>query len=137
MVESAGCSQWRSGAFLSMHLCSTRSYMTIHSSRPAAPPHTSTKSGPMTPRMSFTALLVIASIAGFGFFAAILFWPAGRLDWVAGWIYLALLTVSLFINFVYLRHVNPEVIEHRLRLGKGTIHHPVSRAQFLYNQAVS
>ena len=31
-----------------------------------------------------------------------------------------MVTSSLFINFLYLRRVNPEVIEHRLRMGKGT-----------------
>ncbi len=74
----------------------------------------------MTPRMSSATLLLTASITGFVFFAAIIFWPAGRIDWVEGWLYLGLLTVTLLINLLYLRRVNPEVIEHRLRLGKGT-----------------
>ena len=64
--------------------------------------------------------LFIASTTGLGLFAAIIFWPAGRIDWLAGWVYFGLITTTLFINFVYLRRVNPEVIAHRLRLGKGT-----------------
>lgn len=64
--------------------------------------------------------LLLASIAGLGSFATIIFWPAGRIDWLAGWFYFGLVTASLFINFLYLRRVNPAVIEHRLRLGKGT-----------------
>ncbi|WP_172597726.1 methyltransferase family protein [Sulfuriflexus mobilis] len=67
-----------------------------------------------------TTRLLIASIAGLGFFAVIVFWPAGRIDWVEGWLYFGIVTMYMFINFVYLRRVNPEVIEHRLRLGKGT-----------------
>jgi len=73
-----------------------------------------------TGKIRSRARLLIASIAGLGSFATIIFWPAGKLDWVAGWLYFGLVTTSLFINFLYLRRVNPEVIEHRLRLGKGT-----------------
>ena len=67
-----------------------------------------------------TARLLIASVAGLGLFAAVIFWPAGTIDWLEGWLYFGLLTTSLFINFLYLRRVNPEVIEHRLQLKKGT-----------------
>ena len=68
----------------------------------------------------FRTRLLFASLAGLGLFAAVLFWPAGRIEWVGGWLYFTLVTSSLFVNFIYLRRVNPEVIEHRLRLGKGT-----------------
>lgn len=64
--------------------------------------------------------LLIVSIAGLGFFAVLIFWPAGRLDWLAGWLYFGLALITLFMNFIYLRRVNPEVIKHRLQLGKGT-----------------
>lgn len=67
-----------------------------------------------------TSRLLIATIVGLGLFAAIIFWPAGRIDWLAGWRYFGLVTTTLFINFVYLRRVNPELIAHRLQLGKGT-----------------
>lgn len=73
-----------------------------------------------TGRMSSRTRLLIASIAGFGLFAAILFWPAGSFRWVEGWLYLGLVTANQSFAYVYLRRVNPEVIEHRLRLGKGT-----------------
>jgi protein-S-isoprenylcysteine O-methyltransferase Ste14 len=64
--------------------------------------------------------LIIAFIVGVGLFAAIIFWPAGRIDWVMGWLYLGLVTANLVVGVVYLRRVNPELIEHRLRWGKGT-----------------
>ncbi len=35
-----------------------------------------------------TLRLIIAFIAGVGLFAAVIFWPAGRIDWVMGWLYL-------------------------------------------------
>jgi protein-S-isoprenylcysteine O-methyltransferase Ste14 len=74
----------------------------------------------MVGRAGSTTRLVIASTAGLGFFAVIIFWPAGRLAWIEGWLYFGMVTTSLLVSFVYLQRVNPEVIEHRLRLGKGT-----------------
>lgn len=83
--------------------------------------HTAAKGESMTtPKSGSTTRLVSASIAGLGFFAAIVFWPAGRIDWVQGWFYFGFVTANLFINYIYLRRANPELIEHRLRLGKGT-----------------
>jgi protein-S-isoprenylcysteine O-methyltransferase Ste14 len=64
--------------------------------------------------------LLIAFTAGLGLFAAVVFWPAGRMDWLAGWLYLGVITANLLINVVYLTRVNPELIEHRLRFGAGT-----------------
>lgn len=64
--------------------------------------------------------LLIASSASLGLFAAIIFWPAGTLDWLQGWLYFGLLSTSTFITYIYLRRVNPEVIEHRLQMKKGT-----------------
>ena len=56
----------------------------------------------------------------FGAFGALLFVPAGRWDWGAGWLYLAIIAVSTTINLVHMRRRNPGLIEHRLRVGKGT-----------------
>ena len=67
-----------------------------------------------------TVRLLIASVASLGFFAAIIFWPAGTIDWLEGWLYFGLFSTSALITYVYLQRVNPEVIEHRLRLKKGT-----------------
>ncbi len=53
-------------------------------------------------------------------FGALLFLPAGRLDWVPGWLYMALVTANAGLTFAYLRRKNPELIEHRMRIGKGT-----------------
>jgi len=68
----------------------------------------------------FKLRILIALVAGTGLFAVIIFWPAGRIDWLAGWLYLAIVTISFFVNLVYLLRVNPELIEHRMRIGKGT-----------------
>ena len=72
------------------------------------------------PRSSGTLRLVTALAAGIGVFAIIIFWPAGRLDWTAGWLYLGIISLYFVANLVYLMRVNPELIEARMRMGKGT-----------------
>lgn len=64
--------------------------------------------------------LLIVSLASPALFAAAIFWPAGTLDWLQGWLYFGLATTSWLTTFVYLQRVNPEVIEHRLQFKKGT-----------------
>ena len=61
-------------------------------------------------------LISIAFIAGIGFFAVIIFWPAGTIDWLDGWLYLGIVTAYQLITTAYLMHVNPELIEYRLKL---------------------
>lgn len=53
-------------------------------------------------------------------FGLLLFVPAGRMDWPAGWLYVVLMTATTMINYMYLRRNNPELIAHRMRIGKGT-----------------
>ena len=68
-----------------------------------------------------SSLRIALAFAGFfGGFGALLFLSAGRLDWVAGWLYLGIMTIFTAINYAYLRRKNPELIAHRMRLGKGT-----------------
>jgi protein-S-isoprenylcysteine O-methyltransferase Ste14 len=64
--------------------------------------------------------LVLWSGAGAPLLVAILFGPAGRLDWAAGWAYLALLVATVFVNYRCLKRWNPELIDRRLHLGDGT-----------------
>ena len=65
--------------------------------------------------------LVALAVAAMGVgFAALLFVPAGRLDWMLGWAYVGILLVNVAINWACLRRWNPELIERRMRFGKGT-----------------
>lgn len=66
-----------------------------------------------------TARLLLSSVAGFAIFAAVVFWPAGTLDWTAGWLHYGILVTTLLINYCYLRRVNPAVIVYRMKMGKG------------------
>ena len=63
------------------------------------------------------AFAVVAAVAVFG---VLIFWPAGRLDWVAGWLYVGLVGLNFLVNVVYLQRVNPELIEARMKMSKGT-----------------
>ncbi len=67
-----------------------------------------------------TMRMAIATLAGTGVFAVIIFWPAGRLDWIAGWLYLCIVSLNFVANLIYLKQVNPDVIDARMRMGKGT-----------------
>ena len=69
-----------------------------------------------------TVRLSIALVAAVAFFAVLIFWPAGRLDWVAGWLYVGLVALNYLLNIVYLKRVNPELLEARMRMTKGTKH---------------
>lgn len=67
-----------------------------------------------------TALVCLAVAAMVLGFAALVFVPAGRLDWTLGWIYLGLVVANLVITWICLVRWNPVLIERRMRFGKGT-----------------
>ena len=64
--------------------------------------------------------ITLALAASAGIFAVIVMWPAGRIDWTAGWLYVGITTLYLAINVVYLERVNPGLVAARMRYGKGT-----------------
>ena len=66
------------------------------------------------------ALVGLAFIAMLLLFAALIFLPAGRLDWTLGWLYLGVAAVSIAVNWVCLLRWNPELIERRMHVGEGT-----------------
>ena len=69
-----------------------------------------------------TIQLALAVVAAVVLFAVIIFWPAGRLDWVAGWLYVGIVAMNYLGNIIYLKRVNPELLEARMRMAKGTKH---------------
>jgi protein-S-isoprenylcysteine O-methyltransferase Ste14 len=62
--------------------------------------------------------LAIAAMALF--FAALLFVPAGRLDWTLGWLYIGIVVVYVVLNWALLLRWNPELVERRMHFGEGT-----------------
>ncbi|MBU2675684.1 MAG: isoprenylcysteine carboxylmethyltransferase family protein [Gammaproteobacteria bacterium] len=73
-----------------------------------------------SPHVPQALRLTVVLIAAIAVFAVIVLWPAGRLGWVAGWIYIGIVTLYFLANLAYLERVNPELIEARMRMGKGT-----------------
>ena len=74
------------------------------------------------PRVNRTSpvVLVVWFLCFLALFGTVLFWPAGRLDWLAGWLYLGILLASVGINYFCLERWNPGLIERRLHPGNGT-----------------
>jgi protein-S-isoprenylcysteine O-methyltransferase Ste14 len=66
--------------------------------------------------------LALAVVAAVALFAVIVFWPAGRLNWVAGWLYVGIVAMNYLGNVIYLKRVNPELLAARMRMAKGTKH---------------
>ena len=62
----------------------------------------------------------IQMIIGTLFFGAILFISAGRLNWVEGWVYLGLNTLTQIISAILLAIRNPNLLTERSGIGKGT-----------------
>ena len=78
------------------------------------------ETSPDPPKSVAPALVGLAFIATLALFGAILFVPAGRLDWTLGWIYLGVTTAGIAVNWACLRRWNPELIDRRMRFGAGT-----------------
>lgn len=60
--------------------------------------------------------LVLHFLIGIPVMVAVLFWPAGTLMWIEGWVYLVLqMTFSLWMAAYFLKH-NPELIKKRMEM---------------------
>lgn len=57
---------------------------------------------------------------GTAFFLAMVFLPAGRVDWVAGWVYVGLLSAGWWINHALVARSHPELLKRREQSGEGT-----------------
>ena len=79
------------------------------------------RESPTEPPAQISTVRISLSVAAtISIFTALVFMPAGRLNWVLGWIYLGLLSIDFGISWVCLQRWNPELIERRMRIGKGT-----------------
>jgi len=67
------------------------------------------------------ALLFIATLMAMVLlFALILFVPAGRTDWPLAWVYIGIVVSYIGVLWLLLERHNPELIDRRKRIGKGT-----------------
>ena len=66
-------------------------------------------------------LRALRSLAGFLVFIGVaMFLPAGRLDWMRGWMFLAAFFTLTIPSLMYLRRTNPEIFAARSRIHGGT-----------------
>lgn len=71
------------------------------------------------PRVSRTRIGFYVFLAA-GILAAVLFVPAGRLDWWPGWAYLALIAITTTVSSVLVVRRDPELAHRRMSIGEGT-----------------
>jgi len=67
----------------------------------------------ITVKVILGAISVVLSVAAF-------FWIAGRLDWLAGWSYVGLLTFGQTASAIYVWRKDPELLRRRGKIGEGT-----------------
>jgi protein-S-isoprenylcysteine O-methyltransferase Ste14 len=65
-----------------------------------------------------TPLLVGAIIFATVLQVPLLFWPAGTLLWVEGWVYLTIFFISFSFIFISLNNKNPEILINRMKMKK-------------------
>jgi protein-S-isoprenylcysteine O-methyltransferase Ste14 len=64
------------------------------------------------------ALQTVASgLFGLAFFAALLFWPAGTLDYWQAWVFIAVFLVSTLLPSIYLAVKDPAALQRRMKAG--------------------
>jgi protein-S-isoprenylcysteine O-methyltransferase Ste14 len=57
--------------------------------------------------------LVVQTVTGIGIVLALLFIPAGRLDWWAAWVFIAAYFATVFIGVAFLQRKDPELVRER------------------------
>ena len=57
--------------------------------------------------------LIVRFVITYAVFAAMIFIPAGTINWVAGWVFLGLMIVYAAFSLTQLSKHNPDVIEER------------------------
>ena len=60
--------------------------------------------------------LITQTIIGIGIVLALLFTPAGRLDWWAAWAFIAAYFATVFIGVAFLQRKDPELVKERQQI---------------------
>jgi len=68
-----------------------------------------------------------STIFGIAFFAALLFWPAGTLDYWQAWSFIAVFIAATMIPSIYLAVKNPETLRRRMKAGPTAETRPVQK----------
>jgi protein-S-isoprenylcysteine O-methyltransferase Ste14 len=67
--------------------------------------------------MNTTVKLVVSSIMGLGFFAFIVFYPAGTFNYWQAWVFIAIFTIATIFPSAYLARTNPAALQRRMHGG--------------------
>lgn len=70
------------------------------------------------PKRINPVLLIIAGIFSVVIQIPLLFLPAGRWDWIEGWVYLVMFFIFIISELLILNKKNPEVITNRIKMKK-------------------
>ena len=68
-----------------------------------------------------------STIFGIAFFATLLFWPAGTLDYWQAWVFIAVFITATMIPSIYLAVKNPAALRRRMKAGPTAETRPVQR----------
>lgn len=68
-----------------------------------------------------------STIFGIAFFATLLFWPAGTLDYWQAWVFIAVFIAATMIPSIYLAVNNPAALRRRMKAGPTAETRPVQR----------
>jgi len=67
--------------------------------------------------MKIAVQTLASALFGVAFFAVLLFWPAGTLNYWQAWIFIAVFIASTIVPSVYLAVTNPAALQRRMKAG--------------------
>lgn len=67
--------------------------------------------------MKIAVQTLASALFGLAFFAALLFWPAGTLDYWQAWVFIAVFMVSTMVPSLYLAVKDPAALQRRMKAG--------------------
>jgi protein-S-isoprenylcysteine O-methyltransferase Ste14 len=67
--------------------------------------------------MKIALQALASSLFGLAFFAALLFWPAGTLNYWQAWVFIAVFIISTMIPSIYLAVSDPAALQRRMKAG--------------------
>jgi protein-S-isoprenylcysteine O-methyltransferase Ste14 len=68
-----------------------------------------------------------STLFGIAFFATLLFWPAGTLDYWQAWVFIAVFIAATMIPSIYLAVKNPAALRRRMKVGPTAETRPVQK----------
>ena len=71
--------------------------------------------------------LIAQTVLGLGFFAAVLFWPAGGFDYWQAWVFLAVFIATTIVPSIYLALRHPDALARRMKAGPTAETRPAQR----------